>query len=348
MLKKQYFVAIALLLLCITPMQPSVADEGAPLVWPKLLEPGATIMFVAPAGPPDRSACERAKKRIEDRGFHVKWRDDLFDVEGYLAGSDQRRADELMEAFTDPDVDAVFCTRGGYGCMRMLDLLDFEKIRANPKMLIGFSDITALHAALNGQAGIVSLHGPGPSSGLGGEQPPSEFVAKYFHQAILAGYAPADGYTISVPKDIGEVTSFGSGKARGRLVGGNLSLVAALEGTPYAVDCEDAILVLEDVGEAPYRIDRMLQQLKLAGKLGQIRGAVLGQFTETAKREEDSTNDDRFSVAGVLRQYFEGLGVPVLRNFPLGHVKENCPAPLGAEVEIDAEAGTIRIIRSED
>lgn len=302
-------------------------------------------MFVAPAGPPDRAACERAKERIEHRGFHVKWRDDLFDVEGYLAGSDQRRADELMEAFTDPEVAAVFCTRGGYGCMRMLEWLDFDKIRANPKMLIGFSDITALHAALNGRAGIVSIHGPGPSSGLGGEQPPSEFVAKYFHQVILAGEAPADGYTITVPKDIGEVRHFGSGNARGRLVGGNLSLVVALEGTPYAVDCKDAILVLEDVGEAPYRVDRMLQQLKLAGRLRQIRGAVLGQFTETAKREEDSTGDDRFSVAGVLEQYFKDLGVPVLRNFPLGHVKENCPVPLGAEAEIDAEAGTIRIIR---
>lgn len=340
---------LSVLLFAITVMLGTArAGDADGLVWPKLLEPGDTIMFVAPAGPPDRAACERAKERIEKRGFHVKWRDDLFEVEGYLAGSDQRRADELMQAFTDPEVDAVFCTRGGYGCMRMLDLLDFDKIRANPKLLVGFSDITALHAALNVRAGIVSIHGPGPSSGLGGEQPPSDFVAKYFHQVSLAGEATAGGYTISVPKEIGEVTHFGAGKARGRLVGGNLSLVVALEGTPYAVDCKDAILVLEDVGEAPYRVDRMLQQLKLAGRLGQIRGAVLGQFTETAKREEDSTGDDRFSVAGVLEQYFKDLGVPVLRNFPLGHVKENCPVPLGAEAEIDTEAGTIRIIRGED
>lgn len=326
----------------------AVAEERLPMVWPPLLKPGDTIMFVAPAGPPDRAQCQRAKQRIEEHGFYVRWRDDMFDVEGYLAGSDQRRADELMEAFTDPEVDAVFCTRGGYGCMRMLDLLDYDKIRANPKILIGFSDITALHAAINRKAGVVTVHGPGPSSGLGGEKPPSEFVGMYLHKAILAGEAPAEGYTIGVPADVGRVTHIGEGKARGRLVGGNLSLVAALEGTPYAVDCQDAILVIEDVGEAPYRIDRMLRQLKLSGKLAQIRGAILGQFTETAKREEDSTNDDRFSVAGVLRQYFNDLGVPVLVNFPLGHVKENCPLPLGAEGEIDAAAGTIRIIRGGD
>jgi muramoyltetrapeptide carboxypeptidase len=302
-------------------------------------------MFVAPAGPPERAQCERAKQRIEEHGFRVRWRDDMFDVEGYLAGSDQRRANELMEAFSDPEVDAVFCTRGGYGCMRMLDLLDYDKIRANPKILLGFSDITALHAAFNRQAGVVTFHGPGPSSGLGGEKPPSDFVGEYLHEAILAGKGPAEDYTISVPAGIGHVTHFGDGKARGRLAGGNLSLVAALEGTPYALDCQDAILVIEDVGEAPYRIDRMLQQLKLAGKLGQIRGAVLGQFTEITKREEDSTHDDRFSVGGVLRQYFEKLGVPVLVNFPLGHVKENCPLPLGADAEIDAATGTIRIIR---
>lgn len=324
-----------------------MAEERAPPVWPPLLKPGDTIMFVAPAGPPEGEMCERAKERIEGHGFHVRWRDDMFDVEGYLAGSDQRRADELMEAFADPEVDAIFCTRGGYGCMRMIDRLDFDKIRANPKIVLGFSDITALHAALNGRAGLVTFHGPGPASGLGAEKMPTEFTAEYFHKAVLAGETAGDGYTIDVPESAAHVTHFGAGKARGRLVGGNLSLVAALEGTLFAVDCEDAILVIEDVGEAPYRLDRMLRQLKLSGKLAQLRGAVLGQFTEDYKREDKLTEDDRFNTTGVLRQYFEHAGIPVLHNFPLGHVDQNCTLPLGAEAEIDADSHTLRIIRSE-
>jgi muramoyltetrapeptide carboxypeptidase len=332
---------IALLLI----LRPAAAEERLPMIWPPLLKAGDTIMFVAPAGPPERDQCERARERIEELGYKVRWRDDMFDVEGYLAGSDERRADELMEAFADPEVDAIFCARGGYGCMRMIDRLDYDVIRSHPKIVIGFSDVTALHTALNRSAGLVTFHGPGPASGMGGAEPPKEFTSKYLHLALLADQAPAAGYTIDVPADVGEVSHLGSGTARGRLVGGNLSLVSAIEGTPYALDCEDAILVIEDVREAPYRIDRMLRQLQLAGKLQQLRGVVLGQFTQDYSREDQLTEDDRFSTSGVLRQYFENAGIPVLVNFPLGHVDQNCTLPLGAEAEIDAEAGTLRIIR---
>lgn len=320
------------------------AGEAKPLVWPKRLSPGDTVMLVAPAGPPKRDEVMRFKERMEQRGYRVKMRDDLFDVEGYLAGSDRRRADELMEAFADPEVDAVLAVRGGYGCMRMLDLVDFEKIKASPKILLGFSDITALHAAMN-KAGVVSFHGPGPASGLGSEKGPTDFTAKYVLRAIEASpESPAGPYAIDVPENVSKVDSFGRGKAKGRLVGGNLSLISALEGTPYAVDTQDAILMIEDVNEAPYRIDRMLQQLKLAGKLDQIKGAVLGKFTEDFVREDKLTDDKRFDASGVLRQYFEELGVPVLVNYPIGHHRQNCTVPLGGEVEIDAEAKTLKIL----
>lgn len=314
------------------------------MVWPKRLSPGDTVMLVAPAGPPKRDEVMRFKERIEERGYRVKMRDDLFDVEGYLAGSDQRRADELMEAFADPEVDGVLAVRGGYGCMRMLDLVDFEKIKTNPKILLGFSDITALHAAMN-KAGIVSFHGPGPASGLGGEKGPTDFTAKYVVRALEATPESLAGpYVVDVPESVSKVASFGKGKAKGRLVGGNLSLISALEGTPYAIDAQDAILMIEDVNEAPYRIDRMLQQLKLAGKLGQIKGAVLGKFTEDFVREDKLTDDTRFDTNGVLRQYFEELGVPVLVNYPIGHYPQNCTVPLGGDVEIDADAKTLKIL----
>lgn len=320
------------------------AAESKKLVWPKRLSPGDTVMLIAPAGPPEREEVMRFKDHIEQRGYKVKLRDDMFDVEGYLAGSDQRRADEFNEAFADPEVDGVLCVRGGYGCMRMLPLVDFEKVKANPKLLLGFSDITALHAAMN-KAGVVSFHGPGPASGLGGKEGPTDFTAKYVVRAVEASpESPAGPYVVDVPESVSKVDSFGKGKATGRLVGGNLSLISALEGTPYAIDTQDAILMIEDVNEAPYRIDRMVQQLKLTGKLDGIKGVVLGKFTEDFVREDKLTDDKRFDATGVLRQYFENLGVPVLVNFPIGHFPQNCTVPLGGEVEIDADAKTLRIL----
>jgi muramoyltetrapeptide carboxypeptidase len=279
-------------------------------------------------------------------------RDDIFNVEGYLAGTDERRAEELMEAFLDDDVDGVLCVRGGYGCMRILDQLDFDQIRKHRKVLLGFSDVTALHAALQAKAGLVSFHGPGPASGLGSEKGPTDFTAQSLIQAIESGELSAatgrSGYTINVPESVAKVASYGAGKATGRLVGGNLSLISALEGTPYAIDCRDAILLIEDVNEAPYRIDRMLAQLKLAGKLAQIRGAVLGQFTTEFVREDKLTDDARFDTNGVLAQYFKDAGIPVLMNYPIGHHDQNATVPLGAQVEIDADNRMLRVLGSKD
>jgi muramoyltetrapeptide carboxypeptidase len=322
------------------------------MLHPKRLHPGDTVMFIAPAGPPKKDEVLSAKQRIEDRGYKVKMRDDLFNVEGYLAGTDQRRAEELMEAFLDDEVDGVLCVRGGYGCMRILDQLDFDKIRQHPKVLLGFSDVTALHAALQAKAGLVSFHGPGPASGLGSEKGPTDFTAASLCQAIesdesaSAGGDATNDYTIEVPDSVAKVAAYGAGKATGRLVGGNLSLISALEGTPYAIDCRDAILLIEDVNEAPYRIDRMLAQLKLAGKLAQIRGAVLGQFTTEFVREDKLTDDARFDTNGVLAQYFKDAGIPVLVNYPIGHHDQNATVPLGAQVEIDADARTLRVLGS--
>jgi muramoyltetrapeptide carboxypeptidase len=328
------------------------AAERIEMLHPKRLQPGDTVMFIAPAGPPKKDEVLLAKQRIEERGYKVKMRDDLFNVEGYLAGTDERRAEELMEAFLDDEVDGVLCVRGGYGCMRILGQLEFDKIRQHPKVLLGFSDVTALHAALQAKAGLVSFHGPGPASGLGSEKGPTDFTAASLCQALENG-EPASaggrsGYTVNVPENVAEVASYGAGKARGRLVGGNLSLISALEGTPYAIDCRDAILLIEDVNEAPYRIDRMLAQLKLAGKLAQIRGAVLGQFTTEFVREDKLTDDARFDVNGVLAQYFKDAGIPVLVNYPIGHHDQNATVPLGAQVEIDADARTLRILGTEN
>jgi muramoyltetrapeptide carboxypeptidase len=315
------------------------------MITPPRLKPGDTIMFVSPSGPAEQEPTLRCKERLEARGYHVKFRDDVFAAWGYLAGSDERRAEEMMQAFLDPEVDAVFTTRGGYGVMRMLAGLDFAAIRQHPKLLIGYSDITALHAALQRRSGLVSWHGPGPASGLGGEDGPTDFTEKYFLRAVEG---PAGDYAIELSGGMPPVDAYGHGKARGRLVGGNLSMISAIEGTPYAIDCQDAILLVEDVNEAPYRIDRMLRQLKLAGKLAQIRGAVVGQFTKVYENErQDPDEAYEFTAGGVLRQYFADAGVPVLMNFPIGHTGDNCTLPLGGQVEIDADAGTLRVLEGE-
>ncbi len=336
-----------------TPLRATQAadiESELSMIWPQQIEPGDTIMFVAPAGDLDPNRMARAKQRLEERGYHIKQRDDLFAEEGYLAGTDERRCEELMQAFADPNVDAVFPGTGGYGTMRILDALDYDVIRANPKLLIGFSDITALHIAINRHAGLVTLHSPVPMYGLGSKDYMQPFTEKYLFRAVEKQDDHLTSYTIETTgDDVPQPIAWGSGKARGRLTGGNLSLVAALTGTPYEIDTTDAILMIEDTREAPYRLDRMLCQLRLAGKLQTLRGAVLGQFTKNYDREKDQLTDDkRFSVEGVLKQYFEPLGIPVLMNYPVGHHKMNATMPMGGMVEVDADAGTLRILAPQE
>ena len=330
--------------------QTAVAADGRPMIWPDPLKPGDTIMFVAPAGDLAtdlrKERILQAKTSLEARGYRVEMRKDLFAKEGYLAGTDKRRAKELMQAFLDPKVKAVFSGRGGYGTMRILDRLDYEKIRANPKILVGFSDITGLHLALNRHVGLVTFHSPISFWRLDSEtEGMTPFTQEYLLRALIDDTGQgSNGYTIEIPEDAPQPIAFGKGRARGRLAGGNLSMISALEGTSFAVDTRDAILLIEDTREAPYRIDRMLKQLQLAGKLETLRGAVLGQFTRNYDHEDQMTEDPRFTVDGVLRQYFEPLGIPVLMNYPVGHSAYNATLPLGAQVEIDADKGTLRIL----
>lgn len=356
-------------------------DETAALpIRPRALVPGDTIAFVAPAKYLDRQRMSLAKCRLEHMGFKVRMPETLFRKQGFLAGADDVRAAELMAAFADPEVDAIFPGTGGYGTTRIVDRLDYELIRRNPKVFIGFSDITALHIAINQQTALVTFHSPNPQYGLGSDENLSPLAAKWFWRALLAssysnastnprcatgmnqpslsssfggGRAPF-GYTLTIkpddPSNCEEVRVFcdvprpvtlRKGVARGRLIGGNLSVVDSLMGSAYEIDTDDRILFLEDVGEAPYRVDRMLNTLRLAGKFDQVAGIILGAFTA---REGEPAWDDDVSVDEVLRDYFAHLDVPVLAHFPVGHVSYNATLPIGVPVELDATAQTLKVL----
>lgn len=344
-----------LFLLAVTPILHSTE-----IIQPTALRPGDTIAFVAPARTPDREKILLAKMRLEQRGFHVSLPADLFRQHGYLAGTDQQRADEIMSAFKDQNVDAIFCATGGFGTTRLLHLLDYEVIRKNPKILTGYSDITGLHLAIHRHTGLITFHAPNVDSGLGAL---SEFSKHWFWRAINNptdqanepyslspfDFRLADGNRfdqtayqencqLPTPRHFGKHTT-----AEGRIVGGNLSLVAALMGTPFEIETKGNILFLEDIGEAPYRIDRMLSTLQLAGKLDEMNGAVLGTFTE--RFDQDRSNEGQ-SVIQVLASYFGTQSKPVIYGFPFGHHTCNATIPIGVRCRIDTANKSVRLLES--
>ena len=294
---------------------------------PGRLGPGARVALVSPAGPIGPERLERALAMCAQLGFEPVVGRAALRRHGYLAGQDAERAEDLNAVLADPDIDAIWALRGGYGAMRILDVLDFAPLKARPKAYIGFSDNTALHLAL-ARAGIVSYHGPH----AGGAFPP--FTEQCFRRVLLSAEPPG---VLPVPADT-TVVGVSGGTAEGRLTGGNLSLLAALSGTPYALDCRDAILFLEDVGEPTYRIDRALTQLRLSGVLDGIAGLILGQFTERRPSEND------LALEEVLADFAVRLVVPCIAGAPIGHVDENWCLPIGVRARLDAGAGTVEII----
>lgn len=299
--------------------------------YPKSLGAGARVALVAPSGPlRGERDLERAISNTRALGWEPVVGEHVLERDGYLAGSDAHRLADLNRAANDNRVDAVWCIRGGYGAMRLLDEIDYAAWRRRPKPLIGYSDITALHAAIGARAELVTFHGPTTRGDL------TPFTRGSFESVI--GGASGHHWTVGAAEQLSVLRP---GRARGRLTGGNLALVAALAGTPYALHLDGAILVLEDVGEAVYRLDRMLQQLWLAGGLRRIAGLVFGHFTEIP---DDESNEIR-SLERLLREFADRCAVPCIMNFPIGHVADHVTLPLGAMAELDADAGTMRIER---
>jgi len=287
---------------------------------PKPLGVGATLAVVAPSSSFEPEGLEAGLSWLRQR-YRVVHAPDILQRQGYFAGDDGRRIRELREALDDPGVDAILAARGGYGATRILPAITPERVRAAAKPIVGFSDITALHA-LWARAGVGSLHAP-MAVALGSASPEERqaFIAALEGQPLSAW----TGLSCVVP-----------GRARGRLLGGNLAVLCALLGTPQMPSLEGAVLLLEDVGERPYRVDRMLTSLLQSGSLEGVRALLLGHFTQAA------AGVDGVSVEAVLAERLGTLGVPVLSGVPAGHGSPNLSLPLGAEVSVDAGAGKLR------
>jgi muramoyltetrapeptide carboxypeptidase len=307
---------------------------------PPRLRPGDTVGLVEPAYfTADAFDLDQVLATIRAMGLVPRPAPHLLNRYGYLAGRDEERAGDLNAMFADPGVRAIFAVRGGWGCARLLPHLDFNLIRANPKLLIGFSDITALHLALAARTDCPSIHGPTAASAWGRLSWDS-FRRLVFDAETPTWETPAgtdDRLAQSNP-----IRTFRPGRASGPLLGGNLTILSSLVGTPYLPSFDGAILFIEDTDEAQYRIDRMLTQLELAGILGRVAGVVFGQCTDCVARNSSSIGG--FTLSEVLAQHLTPLGVPAFQGALFGHIENQFSIPVGIRAEIDAAAGTIRML----
>jgi muramoyltetrapeptide carboxypeptidase len=302
---------------------------------PKRLRPGDILGIIAPAGWASRETITAGVQWLEVRNFRTRLGRSTEQQRGYLSGPDEARAADINEMFAASDIAGIICLRGGYGSMRLLDLLDYDRIRENPKVFVGFSDITALHAAISLNTGLVTFHGPMVASSMAGGL--SEYTQDYFMRALTS--AQPLGPVINPPQCRSPVV-IAPGMAQGPLAGGNLSILAALLGTPYEIETQGKILCLEEVNEAPYRLDRMLTQLLLAEKLQPAAGIIMDACTGCDKDEETPG----FTVEEVLRDRLGSLGIPVLYHMYFGHTREQATLPLGITATLDGCTGKLSVI----
>lgn len=315
--------------------------EEIPWLKARGLKPGDTIALIAPAGPAELSRLRKYAALLEKEGYKVLVPAGGERKVGYLGGTDEERAEEFNAALRDPRIRAIMPVRGGFGLTRILDRIDYAALRKDPKIVTGFSDLTGFHLAASGKARVITFHSPMPMYELWNEEPPYAFAASSFRRAVFAASYPKGetGYMVALPDDRPAPVKVVGGRARGQLIGGNLTLICSTLGTPYEIEAERKLLFLEDTNEAPYRIDRSLSQLRLAGVLDDVSGVILGDFT--SKNAEEAKDINR-----VLHEYFDRAKVPVLMGFPVGHQAHNATLPIGASAELDADKGTLRLLEN--
>ena len=299
---------------------PNSKPQKLPLIKPPRLQPGDLIGIISPAGPVDESELKPDLEWLESAGFRIHVAPHVYDRQGYLAGDDEARLSDLHAMFRDREIKAIICARGGYGTLRLLDRIDYDLIRENPKIIVGYSDITALLMAINKKTGLVTFHGP-MVRGLSALHDSSrESLFKLLSSDQPVSFGPIAGNSLI------------SGSATGPLMGGNLSLICYVVGTPFLPSLDGCILFIEDKGEPLYRIDRMLTHLLLAGQLKGIKGLIGGEFIDCG---------DPFAIDDLLNTAVSDLKIPLITGFPVGHGMANLTLPLGIPARLDTDSMTL-------
>jgi len=307
---------------------------------PNRLRRGDTIGVIAPASTTsDPHSVDGAIAALERLGFRAKLGPNARKRWGFLAGSDRERASDLMKMFADRSVSAIVCLRGGYGTARLLQQLDYDAIRRHPKILVGYSDITSLHCALLKYANLISFHGPMLVSDFLKPRFP-KYTFESFMRTLTQPTAPG---SICQNYHQQTVKVLRAGKAFGRLVGGNLSIVCATLGTPFQPSFKDAIVLLEEVDEVPYRLDRMLTHLLNAGVLQQTRGIAIGINKNCLDPNAGKTTEYRQTVEDVFKERLLPLRIPIVTGLPFGHTRYNATLPIGSRAALDADSGDLVI-----
>ena len=325
-------IAAAITSSTFTNLSPLLAASSGPILRPKRLKSGDTIGLIAPGSNAwEDEEIEYAMDVLRSFGFKVKPGKHLFDRKGYLAGEDKNRAADVNQMFADKSIDGVYCLRGGYGSPRILPYLDFPMIKENPKALIGYSDITALLNAIYAKTGLITFHGPMPRENF------TPYTVLSFKEVLFEGRSnielatpPAFEVQEGHAEKDNRLTTVTPGKASGRLIGGNLSLMVKLIGTPYEPDYNNKILFLEDIDEAPYRVDGMLTHLLVAGRLKKLAGIVFGKCTDC------NASGPSLSLEQVINDRLGQLNIPVLKGLMIGHIEDLATIPVGAMATLNA------------
>lgn len=305
-----------------------MTDSATRLIRPAPLHRGGSIAVLAASSPSQHHRIDAAREKLEESGARVEVAENVFHVHnGYLAGTDNERATELNRYLRDSRFDGYFFTRGGYGAMRVLDAIDYDAVRANPRPIIGYSDVTAIHQAVATRAGVVTFHGPMLNTDFHDGLSPEH---ETWFWSMLAGDAP-------LTYGFGSQNVIREGVAEGVLFGGCLSLTTALIGTPYDFWVDDGIWFWEDVGEPAYRIDRMLTHLRLSGRLASIRGVMIGALKECGR-------EDGAEVNRLLHEFFGEASIPVVNDLPFGHHGNNLLIPIGVRARLDTVSRSLTVL----
>ncbi len=316
----------------------SKTSEQLNIIKPKRLNIGDTLGLIAPGSFITEDELKESINNIESLGFKTAYTENILARDGYLAGTDEQRTSDLHEMFTRKDIDGIVAARGGYGCTRILPFIDYDLIKKNPKILIGYSDITALLYAIYCKTGLVCFHGPVGISTFNDYSICNMKNVLIYPSQNLTMYNAGDN-----EDDNAEIYTIRSGKSSGELIGGNLSLAVSLIGTPYDVDTSGKLIFLEEVDEEPYRIDRMLTQMIEAGKFKKASGIILGNFSGCEPKKDDSNS---FSLKEVLYSRLYELNIPVVYGMSFGHIKNKLTLPVGIKAEFNSINQTITLLEN--